>query len=150
MFSKIIFEYDWTGKKFDTSKGDERIIIKASDLRGKSFTIQSALYRGMRENLPCLQIIREYKNIDTDPWVEVGPPPGVMFTMVMPHVDFNCNYIQITGFEKPNMMWAGRCRPAYEWCKPLKLKKSLIWDGDDRHFDFQDLNKQSIILVRHY
>ncbi len=123
MFTKLRFAYDIDGRK-----REEPLFLTARDTRSKHYYLESSSYRTAEfYDLPAIHICRESKELRTDPYNEDGRPPSLMTIIVHPRVTFLGGVIEIFGFERPNMCWAGHPRPAYEWQPALKVPKARLW-----------------------
>lgn len=134
MFTKLVYHFDCDGKK-----REEALILSARDVRSESFCLESATYRSQyfRGDLPCLHIVRRWsKQLKTDPYNEDGRPPTLMGIIVLPHVTMLGKAIEIFGFERPNMCWAGHPRPAYDWQPALKVAKKRLWPLANGYKDY--------------
>jgi len=137
MFKKIIFHCDENGNPLS-----ERRIILADDVNSTCFRLLSTTHR----DHPTIQVVRDYKSAKGDPYNEDGRPPTVMLSIVNPVVRFCETYVEITGFEAPNLTIAGLLHEPYS-----EEKKPVSWlISRKRYVDLDtmsNLRPQKIILV---
>lgn len=107
MFKKIIV------------RRDERGVFMAQH---RELTMEKAncsgfyIYNHTQRDVPMLQVRRALpqKLIKKDPWNDDGQPPTTLFMLAYPTVKFGGDYIEVIGFEQPNMCMAGIMREPYK------------------------------------
>lgn len=142
MFSKIVFFFDENGMKMEEPRE-----IEASQVNSSCFYLGTYPFRMMRlPDTTCLHILRNYKNIEDDPYNENGCPPTLMTVIVMPQMTFVRGGLEIFGFEYPNICHAGLMISPYFECKPPRVEKKLLRDDFERSRELSTIPKQHIVL----
>lgn len=158
MFKKALFLYDCYGKI-----RPEPLELSASDVKANCFWVETATFRDRIEGeVPALFVVRDWKNLKTDPYNEDGRPPTLMTIVVLPRVDFDRHRVTIFGFERGNLCWAGQPVPEYRDRPPLKLPPERLWplkpgynEADRQYeggrvrcgYDLTEMHRQKIVLV---
>lgn len=126
-FTRLIFYYDENGNPLADIRPDgepawKPRIVTAKAIRSKRFYLISDHGRDGSQ----IRICREYANLKTDPYNDDDRPPVVLTTLVHPTVLFAEDSVEIIGFERPNLCWAGKVREVYQGCPPLQTPKELV------------------------
>ena len=110
IFKNIAFFFDEQGKVLaDIEKGIAKWrprIVTADMTKAASYGVQ------IDGNEIC--IVRQYKDLDTDPYNCDGRPPVVFTTILDGRIGLFGDRMEIVGLEYPNLCWAGLILPGYK------------------------------------
>lgn len=104
MFKKIYYYCDENGNPLDKPR-----ILNLKDVNAKAFTMSSC-----SDRRPSVHISRVYKNAEGDIYNDDGRPATMLTEIVLPVVTFMGNYIEVIGFESPNLVLAGLASESYD------------------------------------